>query len=33
MPNNIVISPKAFAIILLASAGQEVGSFIIQIPE
>ena len=33
MPNNIIITPKAFAIILLASAGKEVGSFIIQLPE
>ena len=27
---NIIITPKAFAIILLASAGREVSSFIIQ---
>lgn len=33
MPNNIIITPKALAIILLASAGKEVGSFIIQLPE
>ena len=33
MPNNLIITPKAFAIILLASAGKEVGSFLIQIPE
>ena len=32
MPNNI-ITPRLYAIILLASAGQEVGSFIIQIPQ
>lgn len=33
MPNNLIITPKAFAIILLASAGKEVGSFMIQLPE
>lgn len=33
MPNNIIITPKAFAIIFLVSAGKEVGSFIIQLPE
>ena len=33
MPNNIIITPKALAIIILASAGKEVGSFLIQLPE
>nr|ULD16192.1 hypothetical protein [Cylindrotheca closterium] len=33
MPNNIIITPKALAIIVLASAGKDVGSFIIQLPE
>jgi hypothetical protein len=33
MPNTPIITPKALAIILLANAGQEVGSFIVQIPE
>lgn len=33
MPNNLIITPKAFAIILIASAGKEVGSFMIQLPE
>ena len=33
MPNIPVITPKAFAIILLASAGSEVSSFMIQVPE
>lgn len=33
MPNNLIITPKALAIILLASAGKEVGSFMIQLPE
>ena len=33
MPNNIIITPKVYAIILLASAGKEVGSFIIQLPQ
>ena len=33
MPNNIIITPKALAVILLASFGQEVGSFVVQIPE
>ena len=33
MPNNLIITPKAFAIVLLASAGKEVGSFMIQVPE
>lgn len=33
MPNNIIITPKALAIIVLASAGKEVGSFITQLPE
>lgn len=32
MPNTI-ITPKAFAIILLASAGKEAASFMIQLPE
>ena len=32
MPNTIIITPKALAIIVLASAGKEVGSFIIQLP-
>ena len=32
MPNRI-ISPKAFTIILLASAGKEMASFMIQLPE
>ena len=33
MPNAPIITPKALAIILLANTGQEVGSFIVQIPE
>ncbi len=33
MPNNIIITPKALAIILLASASKDVGGFMIQIPE
>jgi hypothetical protein len=33
MPNNLIITPRAFAIILIASAGKEVGGFIIQLPE
>ena len=33
MPNNLIITPKALAIILLASVGKEVGSFMIQLPE
>jgi len=33
MPNNSIITPKALAIIILASAGKEVGSFIIQLLE
>lgn len=33
MPNNLIITPKALAIILIASAGKEVGSFMIQLPE
>ena len=30
---NIILTPKAFAIILLASAGREATSFMIQLPE
>lgn len=33
MPNIPIITPKTFAIILLASAGKEVSSFMIQLPE
>ena len=33
MPNNLIITPKALAIILLASAGKEVGGFMLQLPE
>ena len=33
MSNNILITPKALAIIILASALKEVCSFIIQLPE
>ncbi len=33
MPNNLIIIPKALAIILLASAGKEVGGFMLQLPE
>jgi hypothetical protein len=33
MPNNLIITPKAFAIILIASAGKGVGSFMIQLLE
>ena len=33
MPNNLIITPKALAIILLASAGKEVGGFMVQLPE
>ena len=33
MPNNLILTPKALAIILLASAGKDVGGFIIQLPE
>ncbi len=33
MPNNIIITPKALAIMLLASAGKEVGGFMGQLPE
>ncbi len=33
MPNNIIITPKAFALISVASASKEVGSFMIQLPE
>jgi len=33
MPNNLIITPKAFAIILIASAGKEVGSVMIQLLE
>ena len=30
---NVIITPKALAIIVLATAGQEVGSFMVQLPE
>ena len=33
MPNNLIITPKALAIIALASAGKEVGAIIVQLPE
>ena len=33
MPNNIIITPKTLAIIILASVGQEVDSFVIRLPE
>jgi hypothetical protein len=33
MPNNIIITPQALAIIFIASAGKEVASFMIQLPE
>ena len=33
MPNIPVITPKTFAIILLASTGKEVSSFVIQLPQ
>ena len=33
MPNNLIITPKALVIILLASAGKEVGGFMVQLPE
>jgi hypothetical protein len=33
MPNNPIITPQMFAIILVATVGQEVGSFIIQMPQ
>ena len=33
MPNPIIVTPKAMAVILLASFGQEVASFAVQIPE
>ena len=33
MPNNLIITPKALAIILIASVGKEVGSFMLQLPE
>ena len=33
MPNNLVINPRVYAIIVLATVGQEVGSFIVQLPE
>lgn len=33
MPNNLIVNPKALAIILLANAGQEVCGFIVQLPE
>ena len=33
MPNNIIITPKALTIIILASFDNEVGSFMIQLPE
>ena len=31
MSNNIIITPKALAIIILVSAGKEVASFMIQL--
>ena len=30
---NLIITPKALAIIALASAGKEVGGFMVQLPE
>lgn len=33
MPNSLIITSKAFNIILMAPAGKEVGSFMIQLPE
>ena len=33
MPNTPIITPRTFAIILLASSGKEVSSFMIQLPE
>jgi len=33
MPNNPIMTPQMFAIILVATVGQEVGSFIIQMPQ
>lgn len=33
MPNNIIITPKTFAVIVLASLGREVGCFVVQLPE
>ena len=33
MPNDIIITPKAFAIIALATVGNEVAGFLMQIPE
>ena len=33
MPNHIIIPPKALAILFLASAGKEVCTFIIQLPD
>lgn len=33
MPNNPIITPKIFAIILVSTVGKEVSSFIIQLPQ
>ena len=33
MPTNIIVTPKALALVVLVSTGREVASFMIQLPE